>query len=150
MEEKTKVVLGLIQKGGQFVIIKRRKPLLHLEWAFPGGIIKPGETEEQAVIREVQEEVGMDVEVIGEKLLERKHPNTLVQVCYYPCAPLNSKEPIIGEEYEIVEVKWAKPEEVLEFFTSDVHPVIREYILSFAKKPEGEALLSRRSRETRR
>lgn len=130
MEQKTKVVLGLIKKDGSFLLIKRRKPHLHLEWAFPGGIPKLGETDEQAVVREVKEEVAIDVRVVG-KLLERKHPDTFVTVAYFNCEMMDiNQQPQIGEEYEISEIAWIPRQEVLDHFTSDVHPLIREFILN--------------------
>lgn len=126
-----KVVLGIIEREGKFLLIRRKKPHLSLEWAFPGGIIKAGETDEEAVVREVKEEVGLDVEVVGPKILERKHPNTLVQIAYFHCRLLGEQTPFIGEEYEIAQIEWVGAREVLERFTSDVDPVIREFVLSF-------------------
>lgn len=129
-----KVVLALIEHEGKFLLIKRRLPLFKVEWAFPGGIIEGEETEEEAVVREAQEEVSLDVRA-RKKLLERKHPNTLVQVVYFDCELLGSEtEAKIGQEDEISEVEWVPAENVLERFTSDVHPVIREFILSSSRR----------------
>lgn len=129
---KPKVVLALIEKSGEFLLIRRRIKLLKLEWAFPGGVTHQGETEEESIVRETKEEVGIDVEV-KEKLLERKHPDTFVQIAYFHCAPKNNKVPKIGEPHEIAEIAWVEAKEVLEKFTSDVDPIIQKFILSSAK-----------------
>ncbi len=132
---KPKVVLGLVEKEGNFLLIKRKVPELKLVWAFPGGLVEPEENEEQAVVRELFEEVGIKVGV-KEKLFERKHPNTLVQIVYMSCYQIDEAEPRLGEPDEIVEVKWVPAIEVLVKFTSDVHPLIRDFILSFERKEE--------------
>jgi 8-oxo-dGTP pyrophosphatase MutT (NUDIX family) len=36
-----------------------------LRWGLPKGAVSPGETSEQAALREVQEETGLDAEIIG-------------------------------------------------------------------------------------
>lgn len=129
-----KVVLALIEHKGKFLLIRRRLPFFKLEWAFPGGIIEGEETEEEAVVREAKEEVCVDVRARG-KLLERKHPNTLVQVAYFNCELLGAEtEAKIGQTDEISEVEWVPAENVLERFTSDVHPVIREFVLSCSRR----------------
>lgn len=104
--------------------------MFKVEWAFAGGVTEAQETEEEAVVREAREEIGVDVKVIR-KILERKHPNTLVQVAYFYCKPKNNKKPEIGEKYEISQVEWVSPDKVLERFTSDVAPEIKKFILSF-------------------
>ena len=133
MAEETftsKVVLALIVKDGQFLLIRRKLPIFKVEWAFPGGIAKKNETEEEAVVREAKEEVGLDVKVV-KKLFERKHPNTLVQVAYFHCIPTSKKRPEIGEKYEISEIEWVEADKVLDKFTSDVAPEIKKFILLF-------------------
>ncbi|MCJ7805290.1 NUDIX hydrolase [Patescibacteria group bacterium] len=129
---KPKVVLALIVKDGKFLLIRRKVRLLKLEWAFPGGVIEDDETDEQAVIREAKEEVGLDVKVV-KKLLERKHPDTFVEVAYFDCTPKANQTPKNGETYEIAEIAWVPAGEVLNKFTSDVAPEIRKFILSKAR-----------------
>lgn len=136
MEEKfvPKVVLALIEYQGQFVLIKRKILNNKLEWAFPGGVTKSNETDEESVIREAKLESNMDV-FVKEKLLERKHPNTLVNIIYFHCVPTNPEADLInGEPDEISEVKWVKAENVLGKFTSDVHPLIRQFVQEHEKK----------------
>lgn len=70
------IVVGVIYKNGQ-ILIQRRPPkgLLGGLWEFPGGKIEAGETPERALIREIQEEVGIDVSVESE-LTRLKHAYT--------------------------------------------------------------------------
>jgi len=51
-------------KDKQILLIKRLTPPFIGYWALPGGRSEPGETQDQTVVREVQEETGLKVEVI--------------------------------------------------------------------------------------
>ncbi|MCH8328138.1 MAG: A/G-specific adenine glycosylase [Candidatus Marinimicrobia bacterium] len=58
------VAVGLIWRGDQLLIGRRpEKGLLGGLWEFPGGKVEPGETAEEAVRREILEEVGLSVTV---------------------------------------------------------------------------------------
>jgi ADP-ribose pyrophosphatase YjhB (NUDIX family) len=47
---------------GRLLLIKRGNPPQAGRWSLPGGKIEPGETDEQALVREVREETGLHVE----------------------------------------------------------------------------------------
>jgi ADP-ribose pyrophosphatase YjhB (NUDIX family) len=53
----------IIEYHGKLVVIERLFPPLGLAW--PGGFMDLGETGYQAVVREMEEEVNLEVEVIG-------------------------------------------------------------------------------------
>jgi len=55
------VILG--EKG--VLLIRRAKPPRQGQWSLPGGAQKLGETVFEAAIREVQEETGLNVEILG-------------------------------------------------------------------------------------
>jgi 8-oxo-dGTP diphosphatase len=61
-----KVVCGIIWKGSK-VFIARRKPekLMGGYWEFPGGKIEANENPEEALVRELKEELGMKVLIKG-------------------------------------------------------------------------------------
>jgi mutator protein MutT len=52
---------AIILEGGKILLEKRKSTPGEGKWAVPGGLIELGETVEQAVIREVKEETGLDV-----------------------------------------------------------------------------------------
>ncbi len=127
-DKKGKVVLALIKDDGHVIVIKRRIPQAPLVWALPGGVVEEGETEIQALEREMKIELGIDVEV-GEKFHERTHPDTFVNLAYYYCRA-KSTELTIGEPEEIEEARWVTPEEALSLFTSNVAPELRKALLN--------------------
>ena len=62
-------VVGAVFHDGQRFLACRKKPGNPLEgpWEFPGGKIEPGETHEQALAREIREELNLIAEV-GQKV----------------------------------------------------------------------------------
>ncbi len=61
------VVGALIVQGGKFLLAERSHGELKGKWEFPGGKLEKGETEEEALVREIEEELGVQV-VIEEKI----------------------------------------------------------------------------------
>ncbi|MEQ1901581.1 MAG: NUDIX domain-containing protein [Devosia sp.] len=51
--------VALIRRNDVLLIQRRREPAMGL-WTLPGGRLEPGETAEQAAIREIKEELGLD------------------------------------------------------------------------------------------
>ena len=68
-----RVVAALIRDRGQ-VLLTQRRPGRHLglSWEFPGGKVEAGEDDEQALRRELREELGVEVR-IGTLCFETRH-----------------------------------------------------------------------------
>ena len=67
------VVAALIQHEGKFLVCQRKRGTsFAMMWEFPGGKVKPGETLEQALARELDEELGTKA-TIGREVYRTKH-----------------------------------------------------------------------------
>ena len=65
-----RVVVARIERGGRYLITQRMPhAVLPLLWEFPGGRVEPGEADDAALVRELKENLGIDVEVQGQSML---------------------------------------------------------------------------------
>ncbi len=66
MSQRTiRVVAAVVEDDGRYLVTQRRaSAVLPLLWEFPGGRVEPGETDAQALRREIQERLEADVDVV--------------------------------------------------------------------------------------
>lgn len=129
-ESKNFINLGIVSNDrGEVLIVRRVKEEVYkdgkiLRWAFPGGKQRLGESRSEGVKREVFDETGYEVTPIKEISL-RVHPETPVIIVYHLCKlvqPKQIKEP--AQPWEIAEVKWVKPEELMAYFITSLDPKV--------------------------
>ena len=71
---------GIVFKGDEVLLVRRGKEPALGEWSLPGGAVEVGETLEEALHRELQEETGIEVEILGlSAFLERIFPDAAGQ-----------------------------------------------------------------------
>ena len=103
------VVAAVIEENGRF-LVTRRQHGVHLAgmWEFPGGKIDPDETHEQALRREIREELETDIDV-HELVFEIEHtyPERTVALFFYRCVLQGTPRPLLGQE-----MRWAAREEL--------------------------------------
>lgn len=122
-----RVVCGLIERGERLLIARRPAGKnLGLKWEFPGGKVEPGESDEDALHRELEEELGVRVNII-ERLTPcfHRYPDFSLELVPFRCVLADIGEPLSREHEEL---KWITPDEIsqYEFPEADL-PVLEEY-----------------------
>ena len=83
----TNVVAGVITKKNLFFIAQRnRNKHLGLKWEFPGGKVEKNETNEDALKREIKEELNIKI-FVKKKIAEEKYKDETIDIIlhYYIC-----------------------------------------------------------------
>lgn len=106
----TEVVAALIWDGPRFMICQRPAHKARgLLWEFVGGKTEPGETLEEALIRECREELDITVSV-GDIFTQVVHeyPDILIRLTLFHCT-IAQGTPSLLEHHDL---KWILPEEI--------------------------------------
>ena len=116
----TEVVAALIWDKDKFMICQRPAHKARgLLWEFVGGKVEPGETKEQALIRECQEELTVTLS-IGDVFMDVVHeyPDLTVHLTLFNAVILEG----IPKKLEHNDIKWITPSEIsnYEFCPADV------------------------------
>lgn len=125
------VLLGVIfdPKTKRILIGKRKKDpyIKELTWVFPGGRLNHNEDVEQALKKRINEKTGLKVENLG-SIFSKIYPErkNFISV-YFLCEVVGGREKAGGV---FTELKWVKPEELEDHFTTSFHPHLKEYILN--------------------
>lgn len=128
------VVAAVIEREGKILICRRRpdQPMA-LKWEFPGGKIEQGESAPQALIRELNEELGITAS-IGGRIAHVRHT--------YRSGGAVDLEFFLVQSYEgsltnriFHELRWSAPEDLARYdFLAADEPLIRQ--LASGKIPQ--------------
>jgi 8-oxo-dGTP diphosphatase len=115
--KRVTVLCAIITFGDKTLVVQRSKTMNHpLKWEFPGGKIEPNETEIDCILREIKEE--LDIEITPLKKLKSstfEYPNIAIELipylATYKCGIIKLKEhkqyKLLKKE-ELVYLDWAE------------------------------------------
>lgn len=111
--QPTRVVCAVIEHNGKILCMKRtrsRYPYISEHWEFPGGKVEEGESDHEALLREIQEEMRWDI-FVGKKLAEidYEYPDFATHLVAYLCR-CDSDEGFLLLDH--LDYKWLAPEEL--------------------------------------
>ncbi|MDE3068028.1 MAG: 8-oxo-dGTP diphosphatase MutT [Verrucomicrobiota bacterium] len=107
------VAAALIFRDGRLLITQRHADAcLGGLWEFPGGKREPGETFEECLVREIREELGMDIAVV-ERFAEVTHAyaDQTVRLKFFLCRPFHGEPRPLG----CAAVKWVGQAELADY-----------------------------------
>jgi 8-oxo-dGTP diphosphatase len=124
--ELSTVAAAVIVNGGRVLLARRRVPEGSLDWHLPSGKVEPGESSEQAAVRETLEEVGLEVAAV-KNLGERIHPATGRRMIYVVCEVLAGTAHVADAD-ELVEVEWCHRGRVAELVPFPFYGPVQEFL----------------------
>ncbi len=120
-------VAALVTNGrGEILLVKSPRR----GWEYPGGLIEPGETFQEALHREVREEAGVEIEITGFVGICKNLERNMVNIDFaakYLSGELSTSE-------ESTEVMWADPEQAFRLITFPLTRKRLENMLSASKE----------------
>lgn len=125
----TEVVAALIWDTGKFMICQRpATKSCALLWEFVGGKLEPGETKEQALIRECREELGVTLSV-GTPFIDVVHeyPNITVHLTLFNSIITDGVPKLLEHN----NLKWITPAEIPNYDFCPADKEILEKIITF-------------------
>ena len=127
--KEIKVVCGIIYHQNKIFVARRKggKDFAG-KWEFPGGKVEDGESEQDALKRELLEELGMKV-TVGEKLCSNTHKyeNFHIELIAYKCEFIKATYVLTDhDQYE-----WVEPKSLHEFNFTDADIPLIDLINNF-------------------
>jgi len=119
------VAAAIIEKDGYILIGKRKRGKWHAgNWEFPGGTLEEGETHEQCLKRELQEELAITTEV-GDFLCSSEYsyaPDWTIKLLAYRTKVISGVFNLNDHD----EIRWVKPTDLYNYLHEQVSRPILE------------------------
>ena len=124
----SKGVVVLIKKEGKFLFIEEKRDLMKGCWAPPHGRLEGNEKAKDAVVREVKEEVGLDVVPIR-KVTATKADTKVATVEWWEAKAVSNKVGV--DQIEVADFGWFSIKEALGL---KLYPGTKKFLEQFGGK----------------
>lgn len=123
----------IVDEGGKIFAAQRSKTMkLPLKWEFPGGKLEDGETAECCIVREIEEELGIAIQILN-RLVSNEHHYDDFSIRLIPFVCQTAAKTVSLKEH--ADCRWIEPEELLtlDWAEADV-PVVHAFLKLVALK----------------
>jgi 8-oxo-dGTP diphosphatase len=112
-----------------FAAQRSSKMSLPLKWEFPGGKIESNESSEECLIREIKEELNIDIEIVKNLPANiHAYPSIVIQLIPFICRQING----VITLKEHVNFKWLTTDELLDLDWAEADiPILYHYLNFF-------------------
>jgi 8-oxo-dGTP diphosphatase len=135
MVKRIQVSCAIILKDDKVLSAQRSESMaLPLKWEFPGGKIEKDESPEECLIREIREELNLDIEIIRsfQSNFHSYNPQKEIELIPYLCRLLGG-DLILKEHQKVI---WEEVDKLsfLDWAEADL-PILKNFIDWFENKP---------------
>lgn len=117
----------IVNSIGQVLVTQRSSLMpLPLKWEFPGGKIEENETAEECLIREIKEELNIEIEITGSlSPNDHQYPDKLIRLTPFICRQMGGE--IVLKEH--ADYKWLNVKDLLDLDWAEADiPMVKQYL----------------------
>jgi 8-oxo-dGTP diphosphatase len=117
MAKKYLSIAGVVIRDdqGRYLLVQERQFIAYGLWNLPAGHVDPGETPQQAAIREAHEETGLDVELIDREPILVDRVAEKEKIFYAFSARVTGGKLIIPQD-ELLDAQWFEIDKIKQLY----------------------------------
>ncbi|MER7043863.1 NUDIX hydrolase [Streptomyces jumonjinensis] len=125
-DDRPAVAAAIVVHDNRVLMVRRRVSEGQLSWQFPAGKVEPGESRENAAVRETHEETGLKVNAL-ELLGERIHPVTGRLMSYTACEVVSGTAHVADAE-ELDEIAWVAHADIPQYVPYGLFEPVQQHL----------------------
>lgn len=127
MTNSIRVTCAIIVHKNKTLVVQRSETMeLPLKWEFPGGKIDFGETEEECILREMKEELNINIDIVSRLTPSpHKYPNISIELIPFIAQFKNGSISLTEHKKYL----WLKKENLIDLDWAEADlPILKEYL----------------------